>query len=106
MNWRRHWTSSLQVMLQRHCTYLWYLESLYTLSVTMMNPLLLLKPRRGGSTLFARTCAMRTAGMLLGTSYAILVDLWSRGCILAKLFVHRPLFPGVIDIFSGQYEIY
>ena len=54
----------------------------------MMNLLLLLKPRRGSSTLFARTCAMRTAGILLGTSYAIPVDLWSRGCILAELFVY------------------
>ena len=41
---------------------------------------------------------MRTAGILLGTSYATPVDLWSCGCILAELFLRRPLFP-------GQYEI-
>ena len=36
--------------------------------------------------------------MLLGTSYATPVDIWSCGCILAELFTRKPLFP-------GQYEV-
>ena len=40
----------------------------------------------------------RSPEILLGTTYATPVDLWSCGCILAELFLRRPLFP-------GQYEI-
>ena len=40
----------------------------------------------------------RSPEILLGTTYATPVDLWSCGCILAELFLRRPLFP-------GQYEV-
>merc|ERR1719319_255561 len=40
----------------------------------------------------------RSPEILLGTTYATPVDLWSCGCILAELFLRKPLFP-------GQYEI-
>jgi len=40
----------------------------------------------------------RSPEILLGTTYATPVDLWSCGCILAELYLRRPLFP-------GQYEI-
>ena len=40
----------------------------------------------------------RAPEVLLGTTYATPVDLWSCGCILAELFLRKPLFP-------GQYEI-
>jgi len=40
----------------------------------------------------------RSPEILLGTTYATPVDIWSCGCILAELFLRRPLFP-------GQYEI-
>ena len=32
--------------------------------------------------------------MLLGTTYATPVDIWSCGCILAELVTRKPLFPG------------
>jgi len=40
----------------------------------------------------------RSPEILLGTTYATPVDIWSCGCILAELILRRPLFP-------GQYEI-
>lgn len=40
----------------------------------------------------------RSPEILLGTTYATPVDIWSCGCILAELYLRRPLFP-------GQYEI-
>jgi serine/threonine protein kinase len=40
----------------------------------------------------------RSPEVLLGTSYATPVDLWSCGCIFAELFTRKPLFP-------GQYEV-
>ena len=40
----------------------------------------------------------RAPEVLLGTTYATPVDLWSCGCILAELFLRKPLFP-------GQYEV-
>jgi len=40
----------------------------------------------------------RSPEILLGTTYATPLDLWSCGCILAELFLRKPLFP-------GQYEI-
>jgi len=40
----------------------------------------------------------RSPEILLGTTYATPVDLWSCGCILAELVLRRPLFP-------GQYEV-
>ena len=36
----------------------------------------------------------RAPEVLLGTSYATPVDIWSCGCILAELFTRKPLFPG------------
>jgi len=40
----------------------------------------------------------RSPEILLGTTYATPVDIWSCGCILAELYLRKPLFP-------GQYEI-
>jgi len=40
----------------------------------------------------------RSPEILLGTTYATPVDIWSCGCILAELVLRKPLFP-------GQYEI-
>ena len=40
----------------------------------------------------------RAPEVLLGTTYATPVDIWSCGCILAELYLRKPLFP-------GQYEI-
>jgi serine/threonine protein kinase len=40
----------------------------------------------------------RAPEVLLGTTYATPVDIWSAGCILAELFTRKPLFP-------GQYEV-
>ena len=40
----------------------------------------------------------RSPEVLLGTSYATPVDIWSCGCIFAELFTRKPLFP-------GQYEV-
>merc|ERR1719264_1474581 len=39
----------------------------------------------------------RAPEVLLGTTYATPVDIWSAGCILAELTTRKPLFP-------GQYE--
>ena len=36
--------------------------------------------------------------VLLGTTYATPVDIWSVCCILAELIMRKPLFP-------GQYEV-
>ena len=36
--------------------------------------------------------------MLLGTSYATSVDIWSCGCIFAELFTRQPLFPGKYEV--------
>lgn len=36
----------------------------------------------------------RAPEVLLGTTYATPVDMWSCGCILAELFIRTPLFPG------------
>jgi cyclin-dependent kinase 6 len=40
----------------------------------------------------------RAPEVLLGTTYATPVDVWSVGCILAELITRKPLFP-------GQYEV-
>lgn len=40
----------------------------------------------------------RAPEVLLGTTYATPVDMWSVGCIFAELFTRKPLFP-------GQYEV-
>lgn len=40
----------------------------------------------------------RAPEVLLGTTYATPVDIWSVGCIFAELFTRKPLFP-------GQYEV-
>ena len=40
----------------------------------------------------------RAPEVLLGTTYATPVDIWSAGCILAELTTRKPLFP-------GQYEV-
>merc|ERR1712158_273000 len=40
----------------------------------------------------------RAPEVLLGTTYATPVDIWSAGCILAELYTRKPLFP-------GQYEV-
>ena len=40
----------------------------------------------------------RAPEVLLGTTYATPVDIWSIGCIFAELFTRKPLFP-------GQYEV-
>ena len=40
----------------------------------------------------------RSPEVLLGTTYATPVDIWSCGCIFAELFSRKPLFP-------GQYEL-
>jgi len=40
----------------------------------------------------------RSPEVLLGTTYATPVDIWSCGCIFAELFSRKPLFP-------GQYEV-
>ena len=37
----------------------------------------------------------RAPEILLGTSYATPVDIWSCGCILAELISRKPLFPGL-----------
>ena len=37
----------------------------------------------------------RAPEVLLGTTYATPVDLWSCGCILAELITRKPLFPGL-----------
>merc|ERR1712107_600892 len=36
----------------------------------------------------------RAPEVLLGTSYATPIDIWSCGCILAELYNRTPLFPG------------
>ena len=36
----------------------------------------------------------RAPEVLLGTTYATPVDIWSCGCILAELVTRKPLFPG------------
>merc|ERR1712083_334296 len=36
----------------------------------------------------------RSPEVLLGTTYATPVDIWSCGCIFAELFSRKPLFPG------------
>merc|ERR1712062_19029 len=40
----------------------------------------------------------RAPEVLLGTTYATPVDIWSCGCIFAELYTRKPLFP-------GQYEV-
>ena len=37
----------------------------------------------------------RAPEVLLGTTYATPVDIWSCGCILAELISRKPLFPGL-----------
>ena len=39
----------------------------------------------------------RAPEVLLGTTYATPVDIWSCGCILAELVTRRPLFPGLTE---------
>jgi len=39
----------------------------------------------------------RAPEVLLGTTYATPVDMWSCGCILAELVTRRPLFPGLTE---------
>lgn len=36
----------------------------------------------------------RAPEIILGISYTTAIDMWSLGCILAELFIGRPLFPG------------
>ena len=40
----------------------------------------------------------RSPEILLGTTYATPVDIWSCGCILAELYLRKPLFPGQFEI--------
>jgi len=40
----------------------------------------------------------RSPEILLGTTYATPVDIWSCGCILAELYLRKPLFPGNYEI--------
>ena len=49
----------------------------------------------------------RAPEVLLGTSYATPVDIWSCGCILAELFTRKPLFPGKheTDQLSGIFSV-
>jgi len=40
----------------------------------------------------------RAPEVLLGTTYATPVDIWSCGCILAELYTRKPLFPGKYEV--------
>jgi len=40
----------------------------------------------------------RSPEILLGTTYATPVDIWSCGCIFAELYMRRPLFPGEYEV--------
>ena len=41
----------------------------------------------------------RAPELLLGsTSYGIAVDMWSVGCIIAELFVGKPIMPGSTEV--------
>ena len=43
----------------------------------------------------------RAPELLLGaTEYGVAIDLWSAGCILAELFVGKPIMPGRTEVFS------
>ena len=42
----------------------------------------------------------RAPELLLGaTEYGVAIDLWSAGCILAELFVGKPIMPGRTEVF-------
>merc|ERR1719319_1622118 len=40
----------------------------------------------------------RSPEILLGTTYATPVNIWSCGCIFAELYMRRPLFPGEYEV--------
>jgi cyclin-dependent kinase 12/13 len=49
----------------------------------------------------------RAPELLLGsTDYGVGIDLWSAGCLLAEMFVGRPIMPGRTEVESGWKMLY
>ena len=45
-----------------------------------------------------QTLAYRAPEVLYGVAFDTQIDMWSLGCILAELYMGRPLFPGDNDV--------
>lgn len=45
-----------------------------------------------------QTLWYRAPEVILGLSYTTAIDIWACGCIIAEMFLKKPIFPGTSEV--------